>query len=564
MRDVSWDELAAEVQTIASALVASGVTVGDRVAAVISNSQEAIASCLATLSLGALWSTSAPDMGHEGILSRLLQIRPKIVICESEVLYNGKHRDKMAQNELWAKELCEAYTVEAIVVLPPRQDNLRSDLRMIRWNDFLSRATKGPLVYTQVPFDHPAFIVYSSGTSGLPKCIVHSGGGLLMQVRKDAILHYDVRPGDTILQYTTTSWIMWSMVLVSLSFGGKVVVYDGSPLMPDPMVLLRLVSQLKVSTFGTSAKFLTHLKASGIRPQEIADLSQLRTVTSTGSILTSNVAAWFYDEAFPKHVHLHSTCGGTDLACSLISGNPTLPLYSGEIQGPSLGMAVDVLSIDEASPVSIKFTGAPGDLACMQPFPSQPVLFWGDTDHSKYRDTYFEKFGPHVWIQGDFVSMNPTTGGWTVHGRSDGVLNPAGVRFGSAEIYNVIQTFPQVDEALCVGQRRKQDDDEHLVLFLQMKPSHLLTKTLYNELKTEISQRLSKRHVPRYIFTTPDIPYTANGKKIENLVKKIISGHPVKVGATVQNPQCLAFYEGYLDIEGQDQAQRRAWKPARI
>ncbi|KAL4935966.1 hypothetical protein BDV06DRAFT_217023 [Aspergillus oleicola] len=573
-KDVTWGELRAQVQRVASALAASGVTVGDRVGSVISNRQETIVCCLAVLSLGAIWSSTSPDMGVAAVMDRLRQTRPKIVFCEAEIVYNRKHRGLLPKHKLWAKQLVqEVSKLLAVVVLGSAHQgaedlSMEADSRtkMTSWAEFMLRATDRPLSFVRLPFNHPAFIVYSSGTSGPPKCIVHSAGGLLMQVRKDALLSYDIQPGDTVLQYTTTAWIMWAMVLVSLSYGGKVVVYDGSPLVPDELVLLRLVERLKVTLLGTSAKFLTQLKNKSLRVREIVDLSSLRTVTSTGSTLTADVAEWFYDQAFPPDVHLLSTCGGTDLACSLISGVPTQPLYAGEIQGPSLGMAVDIFAMDEDAPsTSIQGSGSPGELVCTQPFPSQPVCFWGDASGERYQASYFSKYGPGIWNQGDYISMNPSTRGFLMHGRSDGVLNPSGVRFGSAEIYNIVDREPEIADSLCVGQRRPHDSDESVVLFIQLSSGQAFTPSLITKLRERIVQQLTPRHAPRYIFAVPEIPYTVNGKKVEILVKKIISGSGnVTISPTIANPQCLAAYEQFVRIEKAYVDQQRAWKQSKL
>ncbi|KAF5013805.1 hypothetical protein FDECE_223 [Fusarium decemcellulare] len=551
VRDVTWDELYRQVSQVSSAMAASGIKVGDRVAAVISNRFETIVCCLATLSLGAIWSTSSPDMGVDGILDRLKQIQPRLVFCESHVIYNGKSRDLMQKHHAWTKTLSATDTEldNVIVISDGKPFETNEGGKMITWEKFTSRSTNGPLTFKQLPFSHPGFIVYSSGTSGLPKCIVHSAGGLLLQVRKDSILSYDVRPGDTILQYTTTGWIMWAMVLVSLSYGGKVVIYDGSPMVPDNLALFRLVEKLGVNLLGTSAKFLSLLMTSNTNPREHLDLSSLRTITSTGSTLTPQVAKWFYDAGFPPHIHLVSTCGGTDLAASLITGAGTLPLHAGEIQSHSLGMAVDIFDLEDEDGKSIKDTGAAGELVCTQPFPSQPVCFWGDKDGERYRTSYFEQYGNRIWQQGDFVSRNPATGGYLTHGRSDGVLNPAGVRFGSAEIYHVVEQHPEVADSLCVGQRRPQDPDESVVLFVQMVPGAIFTPPFANKLQDAIRVGLSPRHVPKYVFQVPDIPHTVNGKKIEILVKKIISGEKPKISPTVANPECLDFYKQFISIE---------------
>ncbi|CAI6089103.1 unnamed protein product, partial [Clonostachys chloroleuca] len=512
IRNVTWRELRDDVAKVAGAMVASGVQEGDRIAAVISNRLEAIVICLAALSIGAIWSSSSPDMGVDGVLSRLTQIRPKLVFCESEVTYNAKQRDLLPNHCQWAKVLSrDAQLTKVVVISGQREIPTEECHKMTTWDRFLDLDTGRPLTFKQLPFDHPGFIVYSSGTSGPPKCIVHSAGGLLLQVRKDSFFSYDIRKGDTILQYTTTGWIMWAMVLVSLSFGGRVVVYDGSPFVPDALVLLRLVERLRVNVLGTSAKFLSMLMDSWVKPRDVIDLSSLRTITSTGSTLTAKTARWFYKEGFPQNIHLVSTCGGTDLACSLISGVATQPLYAGEIQAAALGMAVDIFDVDSDAGVSIRMSGTPGELVCTRPFPSQPVSFWGDNTGEK----------------------------------SDGVLNPAGVRFGSAEIYNVIDGDKEILDSLCVGQRRQHDSDETVVLFVQMYPAYKFTSSVVNRLREAVRSKLSPRHVPHYIFEVPDIPHTINGKKIEILVKKIISG---------QNPQ----------IEQADAQQQQKWNISRL
>ncbi|KAF2186190.1 acetyl-CoA synthetase-like protein [Zopfia rhizophila CBS 207.26] len=475
-----------------TAMVVSGIGVGDRVATIISTRQETIACCLATLSLGAIWSTSSPDMGVDAVLSRLTRIRPKMVFCESEVLYNDKKRGLMEK----IKKL------EHVVGLSPERS-------------------------------------FFPGTSGPPKCIVHSAGGLLLQVRKDVIVHYDVRPGDTVLQYTTTGWITWATVLVSLSYGGKVVVYDGSPFVLDELVLLRLISP----------KFLTYLKIAKINPRDYVDLSSLRT---------------FCDYGFPENVHLHSTCGGTDPACWLITGNSTAPLYAGEIQCPSLGMAIDILSMDESQPTSVESTGELGELTCLRPFPSQPVPFWGDKDGDRYRNSYFEKFDIRVWNQGDLVSVNPRTGDClSMVDQMASSIRPA---FAS-EVRRSIMSYNnsrEIRDNVCVGQQRSSDNDEHVVLFVRMAPANKFSNSFCKRIRREIGQSLSQRHVPRYIFEVPDIPYTINEKRIEILVKHIISGKSFKVTSTIQNPKALYSYQRFMNVEEVDAQQKRRWKKAML
>lgn len=563
-RGVTWDELHLQVQRLASAMIASGVTVGDRVAAIISNRQETVVASLATLSLGAIWSTSSPDMGVDAILGRLIQIRPKLVFCESAVVYNAKKRDLWANHLCWAEELAKTPELQDIVVIPEAGTTTvpRSQYKTISWHHFLSRSTPRKLTFVRLPFDHPAFIVYSSGTTGAPKCIVHSAGGLLMQVKKDSFLHYDIRPGDVVFQYTTTAWIMWAMVLVALSYQGQVVIYDGSPFVPDDMALLRLVSQLRVNHFGTSAKYLSHLKMKNISPRDLVDLSNLRVVTSTGSTLTADVAKWFYASGFPNNVYLNSTCGGTDLACSLITGTPIVPFHAGEITTKSIGMATDIYDADAAR--SIMSRGSAGELVCTQPFPSQPVCFWGDHDGRRYFESYFAKYGADVWSQGDFMSRNPVTGGFNMHGRSDGVLNPSGVRFGSAEIYNVVERMPMFQDSLCVGQRRPGDMDETVLLFVHMAQGVKFTRPVIYVLKQEIGRRLSQRHVPKYVFEAPEIPYTINGKKIETAVKKIINGQTIEQTGTLANPASLDYFKQFVDLEKCVAAQEATLGMARL
>lgn len=578
LRDVTWEELRGKVARISGAMASCGVKVGDRIAAVMSNRLETIVACLAALSLGAIWSTSSPEMGVDAILSRLTQIRPKLVFCERQVVYNGRLRQLLSKHRAWSKILAQETTeLEAVVVAggfgDVASEPTESPVKLIAWDEFLEQgASNRRLEFRQLPFNHPGFIVWSSGTTGPPKSIVHAAGGLLVSASKDAFLSYDIHRGDTVLQYTTTAWIMWALVLVSLSFGGSVVLYDGSPQIPDPLVLLRLVEKLRISVFGTSAKFLSLLKEQGVSPRDQLDLSSLRTVVSTGSILTADVAQWFYDKGFPPHVFLNSTCGGTDLACSLVSGVATMPLYAGEIQAACLGMDVDVFDVENDRALSIQGTGEAGELVCKQPWPSEPAFFWGDPVGEKYKTSYFAKYpaaasaygrqqhaGYPIWNQGDFVSKNPVTGGFLMHGRSDGVLNPGGVRFGSAEIYNVVAQDPTIADSVCVGQRRDQDADESVILFVQMAQGHDFNRAVTRRLNDVIRSSLSPRHVPKYIFPVPGIPYTVNGKKVEILIKKLISGKEVKVSPTIVNPEILESYKQFIQAEEARERQQLLW-----
>ncbi|EXJ76281.1 acetoacetate-CoA ligase [Cladophialophora psammophila CBS 110553] len=552
LRSVTWEELLSMVRQAADAMASFGIRIGDRVAAVISNRPETMALCLAALSLGAIWSTSSPDMGEQGILDRLLQIRPKLVFGETAVFYNGQMRDLRAKHGNCAAKLADTSEFQRYILLEQEGflfNEHSQNAMVVTWSNFVDQGKGRELNFVQLPFSHPGFIVYSSGTTGPPKCIVHSAAGLLLQVKKDSILGFDVHDGDVLLQYTTTGWIMWAMVLCGLAYGGEVVVYDGSPLKPDKLALLRLVEKLKVTLLGTSARYLSDLKAANICPRETLDLSSLRTVTSTGSTLAADICEWFYDKGFPKHIHLASTSGGTDLACSLVSGNPMLPVHSGEIQCESLGMAVGVADLSKQSFRSVKEKGEPGELVCTMPFPSQPSSFWGQDGAKRYQASYFERFGTRVWNQGDFVQMNVRTGGYLMLGRSDGVLNPSGVRFGSAEIYDVVEKFSEIDDSICVGQRRATDTDESVILFVKMKGNIELHDDMKERLRQAIKSAHSPRHVPKHILQVPEIPYTINGKKIEIAVKQIISGKKVTPSGTVANPHCFKLYEKFVNID---------------
>ncbi|KAH8650771.1 acetoacetyl-synthase [Ilyonectria robusta] len=556
VQNISWETLISQVAGLADAMRSSGIVKGDRVGGVLSNRPETVVTCLATLSIGALWSTSSPDMGTEGVLDRLEQIRPKLLFVESDAVYGNKVLGLMEKNRSCARQMLKTPEFMNMVVIPrsrPVQDE--PSLKLVTWSAFLKRGLGRPMQFERLPFNHPGFIVYSSGTTGPPKCIVHSAAGLLLQSRKDSVLHFDVQPGDNILQYTTTGWIMWGKVICGIGYGGRTVLYDGSPLKPDPLVLLRLISRLGITHFGTSARYLTELKNLGLAPRNAIDLSCLKCVISTGSTLTAEVSDWFYDVGFPPHVHLVSTCGGTDIAGSLVSGNPTLPLYSGEIQCETLGMATDIADADVLEPISVKKTGRAGELTCRRPFPSQPVCFWGDGDMSRYKSSYFEKYGNKTWYQGDFIQMNPKTGGFIMLGRSDGVLNPSGVRFGSAEVYEVVEKLPGIEDTLCVGRRRPHDQDEAVMLFVKMAIGQKLTRQLKSAIKASIRAARTPRHVPKFIFQVPHIPYTINGKKIEQAVKVIVSRGTSKANGAVANPESFDYFKQFYKVETEDEAE---------
>ncbi|OCK75425.1 acetoacetyl-synthase [Lepidopterella palustris CBS 459.81] len=551
---ITWAELYDKVEKTADAMRSLGVQTGDRVGAVISNTAQPIILCLAALSIGAIWSSISPDFGVQGILDRLVQTKPKLVFSDTSVVYNGRKRDLMPTVQTWAKTISKGEELVHIVLTSSDPKEAALVEKGITYPEFYSKGIGRKLVFEQLPFSQPAFIFYSSGTTGAPKCILHTAGGVLLQIKKDYMLQIGLRPGDLIFQYTTTAWIMWAFVLSALGTGASIVVYSGSPLYPDVGFLPKLLAKLKVNVFGTSAKYLTDLMDSNKIPRADHDLSALRKVTSTGSVLPPDVAEWFYAKGFPPNVQLISASGGTDCSCAFVGGTPLLPLHADEIMCKVLGMAVDVYDPNNPSGLSIAHSNEPGELVVTQPFPSQPLSFWGPGGDAKYKDSYFSMFGPKVWVQGDLVRISTTTGGIMMLGRSDGVLNPSGVRFGSAEIYSVVRLFPSIVDSVCVGQRRPHDRDESVLLFLKLAPGAKRTQSLKDQLKAEIGKQLSRRHVPRYVFYVDDIPYSHVGKKLEILVKNIVCGRADGKSSVVANPECLRDYARFFDVEEAERA----------
>ncbi|KDQ57431.1 hypothetical protein JAAARDRAFT_35147 [Jaapia argillacea MUCL 33604] len=537
------------VKDVAAALKVNGLEVGDRVAAIATNSIHAVVVCLAAISAGGVYSSTATDMGTQGILDRYRQIQPKFVFAETEVCYAGKTIDLLPKVAEVARDLASK-GLKHVILLPSTKMEKEVDLaidvpRGIMLSKFLASGDGRELTFEQLPFNHPVYILYSSGTSGAPKCMIHAAGGVLMQHKKELALVYDLNVGDTYFQHTTTGWMMWPFMLSGLSCGVRIITYDGSPFYPDVKTFLKFVSDQCVTVFGTSPRFLTEVQGNGIKPSELAPFESLRIVMSTGAILTTPMFEWT-QHAFRPDVYLVSGSGGTDICADFVTGVATLPVYAGEIQGKSLGMKMEVF---DPTGQNIEHTGQPGELVCTRPHPSLPVGFWGDVDGAKFRSSYYEMY-PGIWRQGDFVVVNPKTKGFMILGRSDGVLNPSGVRFGSGEIYSVMEKFSSIlDDSLCVGQRRPHDKDERVLLFLKMRPGQKFTSDLCQEIRGAIRSALSARHVPSYIFEISDIPYTVNGKKIEIAVKQIVSGVDVKPSGTVANPESLQLYYKYRNVE---------------
>lgn len=533
---ISFAELARRVAQCAAALRAQGVGVGDRVVGWMPNLPETVIVMLAAASIGAVWSSCSPDFGTKGVLDRFGQIAPKVLIAADGYWYAGKRIDCLPR----LREIVGAIpSLEAVWVVPyaDASPELGDVPRATRWPDVLAAfAAHDTPQFTRLPFDHPLYILYSSGTTGLPKCMVHGAGGTLLQHWKELALHTDLREGDVLFYFTTCGWMMWNWLVSGLAVGATVVLYDGAPLAPDPTVLWRMASTERVSVFGTSAKYLAMCEKEGLVPRELADLSALRAVLSTGSPLASH-SYDYAQRAIGERVRLSSISGGTDIVSCFALGDPTGAVYRGELQMRGLGMAVDVYD-DNGRPVR----EAPGELVCTRPFPSMPVAFWNDPAGALYRAAYFEHI-PGVWRHGDWAEITPHDG-LVIHGRSDATLNPGGVRIGTAEIYRQVEQIPEVVESLVVEQTigEAAGTDSRVVLFVRLREGVALTDTLQAAIRTRIREHTSPHHVPRVIVAVTDIPRTISGKITELAVREVIHGRPVKNVDALANPAALDLF----------------------
>ncbi len=529
-KEYTYAALYEEVRKAALALRRAGVRKGDRVAAFMPNMPETVIFMLATASTGAIWSSTSPDFGIKGVLDRFSQIEPKIILAADGYFYKGKSFDSQAKLRDILDQLPGVQQV--VVVDYTGNRNTQTIPKAIAWEDFVTEAD-GDLEFEQLPFDHPLYIMYSSGTTGLPKSIVHSAGGTLIQHLKELRLHSDMRPEDTVFYFTTCGWMMWNWIVSSLALGVSLVLYDGNPFYPGPEALLKMADELNISFFGTSAKYIASLESAGVKPKEISSFPYLRTIASTGSPLTDESFEYVYRE-WKEDVQLSSISGGTDIISCFVLGNPVLPVYKGEIQCRGLGMDVDCFD-DYGQSVR----NEQGELVCKTAFPSMPVYFWNDTDQKRYREAYFSTY-PNIWRHGDYISINDH-GGIIIYGRSDATLNPQGVRIGTAEIYRVLENMKEIDDSVVVG--KKEAGDEKVVLFVKLPAGQELTDALTQLIRNKIRTQCSPRHVPAIILQAPDIPYTLNGKKVEVAVKKLIHGQKVLNKDALANPGSLAFFE---------------------
>jgi len=535
---LSFDELRALVSRAQSALAAAGVGVGDRVAAMLPNMPESIALMLAVTSLGAIWSSCSPDFGERGVLDRFGQIEPKIFISVDGYWYNGKKIDLTARLSAIAAELPTAQKVVIVSYLGAAEEVAAKVPRAVTLDRFLENFAPRELNFVRLPFNHPLYILFSSGTTGVPKCIVHGAGGTLLQHLKEHRLNCDLRAGDKFFYFTTLGWMMWNWLVSGLASGTTLVLWDGSPFAPKPEVLFDYAQDEGVTLFGTSAKYIDACKKAGLAPVRSHDLSALKTMTSTGSPLAAESFDYVYQSIKPD-LHLASISGGTDIVSCFVLGDPTAPVWRGEIQAPGLGMAVDVWSEDGRHIEQDK-----GELVCTKAFPCMPVKFWNDPEGAKYRAAYFERFA-NVWCHGDFAEWT-AHGGIVIHGRSDATLNPGGVRIGTAEIYAQVEQIPQVQEALAIGQNF--DNDVRVVLFVRLQDGVALNDGLREEINRKIRTGASPRHVPAKIVQVADIPRTKSGKITELAVRDVVHGRPVKNTEALANPESLAFFKDLPEL----------------
>ena len=539
-KEISYQELYNQVSRLTQFLKVMDVHEGDRVAAFMPNTIESVVGMLATCSLGAVWSSCSPDFGINGVFDRFNQIKPKVLIATDGYFYNGKKIDTVSR----VKEIGDKITsIESILVVNFSGDYENSVLihqaNTIEWENALSRYKPISIEFKQVPFNHPLYILYSSGTTGIPKCIVHSVGGTLIQHLKEHLLHTDLKREDTLFYFTTCGWMMWNWLVSGLAVGSTLILYDGAPIYPGPDVLWNIAENERITVFGTSAKYLSAIEKEGFKPGERNNLSSLRTILSTGSPLSHESFDYVYRD-IKEDVCLSSISGGTDIVSCFALGNPLLPIFRGQLQCRGLGMAVEMFDEDGQS-----ILGAKGELVCTQAFPSSPVEFWNDKDDLKFKDAYFSKYD-NVWAHGDYGELTEE-GGVIIHGRSDSVLNPGGVRIGTAEIYRQVEKVDVILESIAIGQQWK--DDSRVIFFVRLREGLRLDELLVDKIKKTIRENTTPRHVPSKIIEVPDIPRTLSGKIVEVAVRKVVHGEPVKNTDSLANPGALEFYRNLVELQ---------------
>ncbi|NIO04935.1 MAG: acetoacetate--CoA ligase [Proteobacteria bacterium] len=536
---MTYAEVYDAVARLAKSLREIGVAPGDRVAAYMPNMMETGIAMLAATSIGATWSSCATDIGPGAVMDRFGQIEPKVLFTVDGYFYKGKSFNTLSN----AAEVVRGIpSMEKVIVAsyPEEKSDISLIPNAVHWADFLSEETGLEIKFEQLPFDHPLYIMFSSGTTGKPKCLVQGAGGILINHLKELILHTDLRREDVHFFITTCSWMMWNWMLSSLAVGNTLILYDGNPSYPDLGAMWRLVQDEKVTMFGTSATYIHFIRSQGLKPGRDYNLSPLREIWQTGSPLSSEGFEYVYEE-IKKDVWFNSSSGGTDINGCFCTGSPINPVFAGELQVPALAMKINVYG-EKGNPV----VDQEGELVCEAAAPSMPLYFWNDPDDQKYKDAYFNVY-PNVWRHGDYVKINSETGGLTFYGRSDAVLKPSGVRIGTAEIYNQVEKLEEVADSLAIGQNWK--GDQRIILFVKLAEGHDLTEDLKNKIKKTLREKASPRHVPAKIVEIPDIPYTLNMKKVESAVTNLIHGRPVLNRDALINPESLDHYENLSELE---------------
>jgi acetoacetyl-CoA synthetase len=536
-RTLTFAGLYGEVSRVAQALRGAGVRPGDRVGGYLPNLPETIVAALASAAIGAVWSSCSPDFGVQGVLDRFGQIEPKVLFAADGYFYGGRRHDSLERLSAIAAALP---SVTRVVVVPYATPDpaIHAVRDAVTWPAFIERFSASDIPFEQLPFNHPLYILYSSGTTGAPKCIVHGAGGTLIQHLKEHQLHCDIKPGDRVFYFTTCGWMMWNWLVSALASEATLLLYDGSPFHPDGRILFDFADAAGMTLFGTSAKFIDAVNKAGLAPIETHSLATVRTMTSTGSPLAPESFDFVY-ERIKRDIHLASISGGTDIISCFVGGNPTGPVWRGEIQARALGMRVDVFD-ERGQPVRRQ----KGELVCTAPFPSMPVGFWNDPDGRKYRAAYFEKF-PGVWCHGDYVELTEHDG-IIIYGRSDAVLNPGGVRIGTAEIYRQVEQLAEVVESLVIGQQ--WGGDERVVLFVRLRDGLTLDEDLMRRIKERIRLNTTPRHVPARIVQVTDIPRTKSGKIVELAVRDVVHGREIRNREALANPEALEQFRGREEL----------------
>ncbi len=536
---MSYAQLYDTVARLAKSLRQMGIAPGDRVAAYMPNMMETAIAMLAATSIGATWSSCATDIGPGGVLDRFGQIEPRVLFTVDGYFYKTKAFSSLSNAAEIAKGIP---SLEKVVVASYTEEepDITDIPNSVYFEDFLSKESGLEIQFEQLPFDHPVFIMFSSGTTGKPKCLVQGAGGILLNQLKELILQTDLKKEDVHFFITTCSWMMWNWMHTSLATGNTLLLYDGNALYPDAGAMWKLIQDENVTMFGTSASYINFIRSLGLKPGKDYDLSSLKEIWQTGSPLSPEGFEYVYQE-IKKDLWFNSSAGGTDINGCFFTGSPTSPVYAGELQSPGLAMKVNVYD-ENGNPVVDK----EGELVCEAPAPSMPLYFWNDPDNKKYKEAYFDVY-PNIWRHGDFIVINSETGGATFHGRSDAILKPSGVRIGTAEIYNQVEKLEEIADSLAIGQ--SWAGDQRIILFVKLAEGHQLTDELKGKIKKTLRSKASPRHVPAKIIETPDIPYTHNMKKVESSVTNILNGKPVLNRDALANPESLDFYDNLKELQ---------------